>query len=784
MKGDFSRSTFTPVNHFSSVRMKQGSVILDSEMNEEVDILGYIERTTNVDVIGATGAPYHDPSTFLNFKVALNSTATDLVIAPGRMYVDGILCENDFGKAIEFTKQPDFPNATLPKTNGNFAVFLDVWERFITPVDQVPDAFPSIRETALGGADTASRTRVVWQVKLAPTDSADCKNFVAPAQSTGKLRAQAEPPQAAVSDCLVPAGGGYRRLENQLYRVEIHDSATFKYSRDNASQASKIKATDQVASVITVDDPGRDEILGFASAKFVEITDEERTLNGLPGLLLEVDSVVGSTVKIKNPSNAGLAGGTNPILRRWDGTGTVSANQLIALEDGVQIMFDGGTLAAGDYWMIPARTLTGRVEWPGNGSVFQPRHGTIHHFAPLAIVSFTGQSFKGAPKDCRNLFPPLTAIKASDVSYEPGQCPNLKGADTVQEALDILCQGSGDQEPGIRIKAVGLVNPSTVLLNDSVIAAKDFAEGVRIVCDNKLFAGSVINDKGLAINPICHITVDIPWPMNPPERDLWGIGDAFTAFQTLTVASLETVQENEIVWTPTGAAKKWLVERLLSVIQLRTQGQVTRVLARMTLKGNFIWGPEETPKFYLDGEVFGSPVGARTNIKLPSGDGRRGGDFEMWFWLAPEPVRPPPFGFITGRPSRFFSQQAGPRALQFAIERAGLAALPDFPPDYVVDATQAFDRDQASVLARSTQVSGISIMTSDKFGRLVTALGQMIENNTRIRVVVQTVTEDKLVLTIRNMLSAGNAPDAVFGDDQLVNQLAQLGYTNTPLIRL
>ena len=66
----------------------------------------------------------------------------------------------------------------------------------------------------------------------------------------------------------------------------------------------------------------------------------------------------------------------------------------------------------------------------------------------------------------------------------------------------------------------------------------------------------------------------------------------------------------------------------------------------------------------------------------------------------------------------------------------------------------------------------------------VTALGQMIENNTRIRVVVQTVAEDKLVLTIRNALSAGNAPDAVFGDEQLVNQLSQIGYTNTPLMRL
>ena len=54
------------------------------------------------------------------------------------------------------------------------------------------------------------------------------------------------------------------------------------------------------------------------------------------------------------------------------------------LEDGVQIEFDGGTFAVGDYWLIPARTLTGRVEWPRTGtatSVFEAPHGTVHHYA-------------------------------------------------------------------------------------------------------------------------------------------------------------------------------------------------------------------------------------------------------------------------------------------------------------------------------------------------------------------------------------------------------------------
>ena len=57
------------------------------------------------------------------------------------------------------------------------------------------------------------------------------------------------------------------------------------------------------------------------------------------------------------------------------------------------------------------------------------------------------------------------------------------------------------------------------------------------------------------------------------------------------------------------------------------------VLAHLTLKGNFIWA-EKDPLRYLDGEAFAAPKGTTpTNLRLPSGNGKRGGDFEMWFTL-------------------------------------------------------------------------------------------------------------------------------------------------------
>ena len=93
MKGDLSRSTFRPDNHYSSVRLQQGRVLLDAEWNEQAEIWDHLGRTTNTDVIGPTGAPKHPLTERVHFAVDVGPGGTDLAIGPGRIYVDGIQCE-------------------------------------------------------------------------------------------------------------------------------------------------------------------------------------------------------------------------------------------------------------------------------------------------------------------------------------------------------------------------------------------------------------------------------------------------------------------------------------------------------------------------------------------------------------------------------------------------------------------------------------------------------------------------------------------------------------------
>ncbi len=147
------------------------------------------------------------------------------------MYVHGMLVEN-------FTASPqlllDSTTGGLPQLltvsttgtyeglpAGTYLAYLDVWERDITALDD-----PNIRETALGGPDTAARTELVAQVHLTPVATgATCATAAIPVlpDHLGTLTAGTDP-AAAAQDCSLPPLAGFRGAENQLYRVEIHTS--------------------------------------------------------------------------------------------------------------------------------------------------------------------------------------------------------------------------------------------------------------------------------------------------------------------------------------------------------------------------------------------------------------------------------------------------------------------------------------------------------------------------------------------------------------------------------
>jgi hypothetical protein len=426
-RGDFSRLTYDRDKSFLRVQKQQGRVELDADWTEQVAILLDTVRTVAADLIGPYGAPQIEGG----FAVeAVSGHQDQYSLTPGRFYVGGLLCRN---AATRLSEPPDplLPTG-LAKSKAHL-LFLDAWERDVT---WIQDA--AIRESALGGLDTALRSQVVWRLRAADfpnnrkIEDVD-KDWGAfwveqwQSQNRGKLEARAKPDASKeTGPCVASPEALYRGLENQLYRVEIHTGgkageATFKWSRENGSVTFAVHRL--AGETAWLEHLGRDARTGLQPGDWVELLDDERELADQPGILLQVESPDArqGSVKLELPKDVKLdlpeyekdeEPARHPYLRRWDhreGSAAKGIPKLVKgalavtegadeaawinLEDGVQIRFQpGGIYRAGDYWQIPARVATGDVEWPGDEGQPEPRppHGPEHHYAPLAHLALDG----------------------------------------------------------------------------------------------------------------------------------------------------------------------------------------------------------------------------------------------------------------------------------------------------------------------------------------------------------------------------------------------------------
>jgi hypothetical protein len=454
MKGDFSRlNLFDPLTQYTRVLQQQGRVQLDADWNEQGDILLHYLRTLARDLIG----PFGSPDDGFGVGITGDGDASDLTVGAGRYYVDGLLCENRLAvdsKGFSYLGQPH-PDP-FPKTFP-MLVYLDVWERHVTFHQD-----GALREVALGGADTTSRAQVVWRVRTAPlsaltNDTTVTKKTVWKGweewQKTwqspdrGRLKAQADRGGDDTDPCTASPEARYRRTENQLYRVEVQGwdadarALTFKWSRENGSVVFAVQELQ--GDVATLASLGRDDASGLKEKDWVEIVDDGSELAGLPGALRQVKAIDPSrrTVTLvpaawepRPPvyTEEGEALAKRALLRRWDhraspqpkdGAGAPAPNGAalfvfpadatqelawVTLENGIRIQFQRGSFRPGDYWLIPARTATGDVEWPGppeTPAALLP-HGVEHHYAPLALVGREGVTLK-LQQDLRGSFAPL-----------------------------------------------------------------------------------------------------------------------------------------------------------------------------------------------------------------------------------------------------------------------------------------------------------------------------------------------------------------------------------------
>ena len=190
-------------------------------------------------------------------------------------------------------------------SGGPHLVYLDVWQREVTSLEN-----GDLIEKAVG-VDTTSRMQTVWQVKVLANvgAGATCGSpleawnaLIAP--SAGRLSSAAVGvPTNTI--CSIPPSGGYRGLDNRLYRIEIHDggasgAASFKWSRDNASVATTVTAITALDK-LTVASVGRDSVMHFKIGDWVEVTDDGLEFARQPGI---EPIAAGVMAQVKNVDDA------------------------------------------------------------------------------------------------------------------------------------------------------------------------------------------------------------------------------------------------------------------------------------------------------------------------------------------------------------------------------------------------------------------------------------------------------------------------------------------------
>jgi hypothetical protein len=522
-----------------------------------------------------------------------------------------------------FAGDPAAPEEMQPQ-GGVYFFYLDVWERHRTSLED-----ESIREVALGGPDHATRTQTVWQVKrLSLGDGEEqftCATvppwdqLVPP--TTGRLRARAHPQTTSDDLCTVPPGAGYRRGENQLYRIEIRDSgelgkATFTFSRENGSVVVPWLARN--AETLTVTNVGRDAVLGFGPGDWIEATDDRKELGGQPGTLVKVKAALDKTLTVDPATASGsLDVADFPLhrkVRRWDDPSgvrvveTASGNDgYLALEEGVEVRFEDGYYRALDYWLVPARSALGDVEWPedsAGGALAMPPEGVRHHYCALGIMRFA--EAWSLVEDCRKLFPPLTELPTG---------------------------GAAQPDPGVHVVRITTVDETEDLYNDWFLSIAQLADGIAIHCDKDIDPGTLSGPSAsglLEAKPTCLVTLDLPFPASPADRQLWG--DVPVGTVPLTLKGIASANGPTIVWKPEARVHDWLLRQLASVVG----GLATsEVLVHLRLRGRFVYELRQ-PLVNVDGEAFGLVVeepANRLDALFLSGDGRRGGDLELWFRL-------------------------------------------------------------------------------------------------------------------------------------------------------
>jgi hypothetical protein len=336
------------------------------------------------------GAPPDDPTTLAIVDQLIGAGAPDTPdpATAARLHVSGLTCLQLADTLYSQQADPNDPPLVPPPPGQTRkdTVYADVWTEPVTYVDD-----PDIREVALGGPDTTTRSRVRHRVRVAQGAGLPSGD----GRGAGTLATQ----------------GSYTAQVNRLYLVEIDTpgdlgTATFRWSDENAATIQRVIAPlPSGSTAVTVEDAA-----AFAPGDRIlirkEFGAEEHQIVSVVGNVIGLAHATGGQLATL-PAAGRVDGFTTfaladrPTVQRWNAfrvpIGADSADPTVSpavpLNDGVSVRFGGHGMRAGDYWNFRTRFLAGdeatgldpvtRIEQVN----FQRPRGVVHHYAALATLT-------------------------------------------------------------------------------------------------------------------------------------------------------------------------------------------------------------------------------------------------------------------------------------------------------------------------------------------------------------------------------------------------------------
>jgi hypothetical protein len=461
MVADIARVTYDPTRQYRSVLFQQGRVTLEADNNEAEIIEGEALRLETIDIVGPAGTPDN------GYEISSGTGPAGFDVGKGIFYLGGWRLELDAEKK-EAGGANDKTLIEWVRGQQDFVVCLLITERSIGAVED-----QALREVALGGPDSAARSRLMQTFPRVATDGNTCAvgatsvAAVLSAEgvtidpysdqliSSATLQAGFTPGPASTDPCQPAAAGGYLGADNQMVRVTVtafdakKQSGALLWGWNNASLLYRATANDPLTLTLTtvpVDDehaPQQNQMVEILGVD-LDLEDGNYIADGegfVVSLAQGYSSDTGQII-LSSPLPAKYQNSKTPLfVRLWQAEVPFSAGVQTPLDavSGITVAISMTALptriAARPFWRFAVRPATPTSIYPQRYlDAPQPPDGPRQWICDLAICEALDEGCT-VLEDCRPKFGPLTGLTGGCCGVTIGPSDNL------QAAVDSLAGG-------------------------------------------------------------------------------------------------------------------------------------------------------------------------------------------------------------------------------------------------------------------------------------------------------------------------------------------------------